>query len=170
MTRLGPSRTTKEGTGPQDGAGTREGMPRERHCALCGQAANMSGPAIERFGEPFCSEGHAEEFAKEVRAARVQARAASQHPTTEIERPVGLTAEQTKHRNWKAYLGKALCWGAPLAAVVFLLGGGGAVLGAAGALLPFLAALACPLGMYFMMRSMSKMGDRDKPGDKGGEK
>jgi len=55
---------------------------------------------------------------------------------------------------------------ADLLALVFLLGGGSAVLGAASGLLPLLALLACPLGMYFMMRSMSKMGNKGNPGDK----
>ena len=66
-------------------------------------------------------------------------------------------------RDWKAVLGRALCWGAPLLIVAVLLAGGtGALTGAAGAALPFLAALACPLGMYFMMRSMSKTGGHDE--------
>ena len=35
------------------------------------------------------------------------------------------------------------------------------MLGAASGLLPVLAVLACPLGMYLMMRSMAKMGGPD---------
>jgi Protein of unknown function (DUF2933) len=63
--------------------------------------------------------------------------------------------------------GEAFCWGAPLLVVTFVLAGGtGVVAGAAGAVLPFLAALACPLGMYFMMRGMSKMGDHGNTKDK----
>jgi hypothetical protein len=61
------------------------------------------------------------------------------------------------------------CVGAPLLALAFLAGGGGAVLGAAGALVPILAFLACPLAMYFMMRSMSKMGDKERRPEKGEE-
>jgi hypothetical protein len=69
-------------------------------------------------------------------------------------------------RDWKVLLGKVLCWSAPLVIVVVLLVGGTRVLtGAPGAALPFLAALACPLGMYFMMRSMSKMGDHSDSKD-----
>jgi len=51
-------------------------------------------------------------------------------------------------------------------ALVFLLGGGSAVLGAAGAFLPALALLACPLGMYFMMRAMTKMEHKEHGGDR----
>jgi len=43
------------------------------------------------------------------------------------------------------------------------------LLGAAGALLPVLAVLACPLGMYFMMRGMSK-GHQQQPKDKDQDK
>jgi hypothetical protein len=51
--------------------------------------------------------------------------------------------------------------------VAFVLAGGtGAVFGAAGAVLPFAAAPACPLGMYFMMRAMSKTGDHGHSKDK----
>jgi hypothetical protein len=73
-------------------------------------------------------------------------------------------------RDWKAVLGKALCWGAPLVVIALVLAGGtGALVGWAGAALPFLAALACPLGMYFMMRGMAKMDHgnaKDKPEDR----
>jgi len=58
----------------------------------------------------------------------------------------------------------------PILVLVFLAGGGGALLGAAGALLPFLVALACPIGMYFMMRGMMKTGQQENPKDKGEEK
>jgi hypothetical protein len=51
-----------------------------------------------------------------------------------------------------------------------LVGGTGALAGAAGAALPFLAMLACPLGMYFMMRGMSKTGDHGRPKDGGGDR
>jgi hypothetical protein len=64
----------------------------------------------------------------------------------------------------------AACCGAPLLALVLLAGGGGALLGAAGAALPLLLALACPLGMFFMMRAM--MGGRQghKPDGRNGKK
>jgi len=60
---------------PQDGTKVRDITSGERYCAFCGEEAK--GLAIERFGEVFCSEAHAEQFVKEVRAARVQAAAAA---------------------------------------------------------------------------------------------
>ena len=131
------------------------GKPRDeargaRYCAFCGVAAGSDGAAPERFGEVFCSVGHAEEFVKGVRAARANAVAAA--------------AVAAKGRSWKQALKMAACCGAPMLALVVLAGGGGALLGAAGALLPLLAALACPLGMFFMMRAMSK-GHQQQPKD-----
>ncbi len=70
----------------------------------------------------------------------------------------------------KRLLGLGACCAAPLLAGIILAGGGGALLGAAGALLPVLAALACPLGMYFMMRSMSKKDRSGNPDGKGPER
>lgn len=153
---------------PQDGHGAGSDPAQARYCAICGEAVNVMGPALERLGELFCSESHAEEFVRKVREARVQLAAAQAlQPTTEVSRAKAPADAARKHRDWKAHLGKGLCWGVPLLAFVFLLGGGGAVLGAAGALLPILAFLACPLVMYFMMRSMSKMGQKEPPQDKG---
>ena len=51
-----------------------------RHCAYCGHALAGDAPVIERFGEPFCSEPHAEEFTAGVRAARMQAAAGTDSP------------------------------------------------------------------------------------------
>ena len=151
-----------------NGTGDRDAKPEERYCGTCGRDATVDGPALERFGEVFCSEEHAEGFVKAVRAARVRTVAAAATSMAEVQ-PPGAVDTAPKAGDWKAYLGKALCWGAPLVALVFVLGGGGVVLAAAGALLPYVALLACPLGMYFMMRSMSKTGDKENPGDRGGK-
>lgn len=172
MAKLGRNRMWREVATPQDGSGAQDVAPPARYCALCGQEATPGGPVIERFGEAFCSDAHAEEFTKEVRAARV--RAAAVVSPTDARQPAE-AADATPHqRNWKASLGKALCWGAPLLALVLVLGGGlgggSALASAASGLLPVLALLACPLGMYFMMRSMGKSGQQDDGGDKGGQK
>jgi hypothetical protein len=141
--------------------------PVARYCAFCGVAAASDGAAPERFGEVFCSQGHADEFVQGVRAARAQA-AAVAAVEAERARP-GQDADSVAARpaqpNWKHLLKMAACCGAPLLALVVLAGGGGALLGAAGSLLPLLAFLACPLGMYFMMRGMSK-GQQQPPKDK----
>ena len=169
MARLGRHRFSTDVATPQDGAGTSEAGAAERYCALCGQQTSTSGPAIERFGEPFCSEAHAEDFVKAVRTARVQITAATPE-TTEIARAESSAEAAPKPQSWKGPLKMAICCGAPMLALVVLAGGGGALLGAAGGLLPVLAALACPLAMLFMMRGMFKTGDKEKAGDKGGEK
>ena len=131
-----------------------------RYCALCGVDADINGPGTERFGEAFCSEGHAEEFVREVKAARVQAAAAlaAQAPDTEVQQAETQAAGTPKQQRWKRYLKWGACCGAPLLALVVLAGGGGALLGAAGSLLPVLALLACPIGMFVMMWAMSKAG------------
>lgn len=147
-----------------DGRGS-GGAAAPHHCGICGREVGGPGAALERFGERFCSETHAEEFTKAVRAARVQAVALA--PST-AERQPAEAADGTAPQ--RAYLGRALCWGAPVLAVVLLLGGGSALAGAASGLLPVLALLACPLGMGLMMWAMSKGGQRDDRGDKGGEK
>ena len=50
----------------------------------------------------------------------------------------------------------AICCGGPLVAIALISGLGISVGSLVGAALPLLAALACPLGMYFMMRMMNK--------------
>ena len=127
------------------------GEPRDEargasHCAFCGEATVSDGADHERFGEVFCSVGHAEEFVNGVRAARANAVAAANDAT----------AVAAKGGRWKQALKMAACCGAPMLALVVLAGGGGALLGAAGAALPLLAALACPLGMFFMMFFMMR--------------
>lgn len=65
----------------------------------------------------------------------------------------------------------AACLGVPLVLVVFLVGGGGALLGSGATLLPYLAILACPLVMFFMMRAMHshQMQDPAKRDDETGQ-
>jgi hypothetical protein len=154
-------------TGGDNGAGARAAGAADRYCAVCGTRVNADGLLIERFGEPFCSDSHATEFVDQVRAARVREVASAPAAAPACALGSGSAAAGS----WKASLGRALCWGAPVLIVaVLVLGGTGALAGVAGAALPYLAALACPLGMYLMMRSMSKMGHDDNSGDKGSQK
>ena len=149
---------------------TGAGSAAPRHCAFCGQEIVHAPPAPERFGEVFCSEGHAEEFASGVRSARVQAAAAADAvmvPKPETDRA---PAPAAKPGHWRMALKMAACCGLPMLALVVLAGGGGALLGAAGAALPLLATLACPLGMFFMMRAMMKSGQKDKRPPRDGER
>jgi hypothetical protein len=78
------------------------------HCAYCGHAIDPSAPASERFGEHFCSEAHAEQFAEGVRSARIGAAARRETAGRTCSLPpVG-------QRHWKDYLKRGACWGAPL--------------------------------------------------------
>ena len=133
-----------------------------RHCGYCGHALSDEAPAIDRFGERFCSEAHAEKFAAGVRAARMQAAARTDPSTTACALPFA------GQRTWKDYLKRGACWGAPLllllALPLFWSGSSAAVAG--GSILSVLAVLACPLGMYFMMRAMTSMDHGTKPREK----
>jgi hypothetical protein len=170
MAKLGPHRFSADVTTPKDGAGAPDAKLAERYCALCGQQADPGAPAIDRFGEAFCSEAHAQEFVQAVRTARVQAAAAAVPATTQVERADAAEPEAARRSSWKGLVKMGLCCGLPILALVVLAGGGGALLGAASGLLPVLALLACPLGMYFMMRAMSKAGDQGNSKDKGGDR
>lgn len=139
-----------------------------RYCPVCG--VEVSSPVEVRFGEAFCSLPHAEQFVKEVKEARTQAAVARavQSGQGEVQQPDAVAACALTQRDWRRYLKVGVCAGVLLLALAFLAGGGGAVLGAAGVLLPLLAFLACPLAMYFMMRSMAKMEHHEHPTEKGG--
>ena len=139
-----------------------------RYCAFCGRDVLDPARMPKRFGEVFCSEDHADEFGQGVRRVRVATAgttavsAAVQSPNPKIP-----TAGATKPWDWKMALKMAACCAGPMLALVMLAGGGGALLGAAGAVAPVLLALACPLGMIFMMWSMARMGKHNKDKDDG---
>lgn len=124
-----------------------------RHCAYCGLAVNDDMPPIDRFGERFCSEMHAEEFAAGVRAARMRAAAQS------ASAPASCVMPAAGPRTWKDYLKRGACWGAPLLLLLAipLFWSGSAAAATGGSILSVLALLACPLGMFFMMRAMGGM-------------
>ena len=134
----------------------------EHHCAYCGRAVSEGVPVIERFGERFCAENHAEEFTLGVRAARIQAAARTENA------PPGCAMPPAAQRTWKDYVKRGACWGAPLLLLlaVPLFWTGNAATATGGSILTVLAFLACPLGMYFMMRGMGSMGQGQQPGKK----
>jgi hypothetical protein len=135
------------------------GARKDSYCTYCGADLDQRSDTPTRFGEPFCGEAHAEAFVQEARAARVESMAGAGQITADMA-PAGRRASS----GWdlKRTLKMAACCGLPLLALVFLVGGGGALLGAGAAVLPLLAVLACPLGMFFMMRAMQNHG---KSGD-----
>jgi hypothetical protein len=97
---------------------------------------------------------------KGVRAARIQTAAPAAPPAAgdEVAQASDPARTRPQTSRWNRYLKLAICFGAPLLAVLILAGGGGALLGTAGALLPVLALLACPLAMFVMMWAMARMG------------
>ncbi len=119
-------------------------------CAYCGHGILAEAPTYERFGERFCSAEHAEAFAEGVRAQRIAAVA-----RRDDAEGAARAAPAAIARSWPDRLKRAACWGAPLLLLLAipLLASGGA-LAAGGSVLSLLAVLACPLGMYFMMRTM----------------
>jgi len=142
-------------------------MTQETYCAHCG-IEGIDPATARRFGEPFCSEAHAEAFATEARAARVAAAALAESPGRDagaVQAGDDLQKRGTGGWSLRRLLKLAACCGAPLLALVFVAGGGGALLGAGAAALPYLALLTCPLAMFFMMRAMQHRGGGQEDGE-----
>jgi hypothetical protein len=130
--------------------------PAPSHCAYCGHAVADNVAAPQRFGDRFCSDEHADEFAKGARAARIDA--AARRVEAGDGSATACAGAPGGQQSWQGRLKRAACWGAPLLlllAMPLLWTGGWAAAG--GSLLSVLALLACPIGMYFMMRSMTGM-------------
>ena len=132
------------------------------HCAYCGHGIPAEAAVNKRFAERFCSEEHAEAFTQGVRAQRIAAVA-----RREDAQGTACAGPVASPQGWADRLKRAACWAAPLLLLLAipLLASGGA-LAAAGSVLGLLAVLACPLGMYFMMRAMGRMhhGGAQHPG------
>lgn len=127
--------------------------PEAGFCAYCGHPVGENQLRIERFGQPFCSEVHAEDFTAGVRNARMAEAAAKPAAAATCTMP------PAGQRTWTDYLKRGACWGAPLLLLLALplLWSGNNVAAAGGSLLSLAALLACPLGMFFMMRAMTSM-------------
>lgn len=134
----------------------------EHHCPICGKDA--SDPSLKRFGEYFCSEAHVVEFAKEVRqrGGKEQAVVAEGGAV----QPDGTEPTAAEKGGLSRLLKLGACCAAPILALVILLpllqGGATGLAAIGGSLLYFAVLLACPLGMYFMMRSMRRMPQQEK--------
>ena len=102
---------------------------------------------------------HAEEFVTGVRNARMHAAARTETASSSCALP------STGQRSWKDYLKRGACWGAPLLLLLAipLFWSGNATAATGGSILSALALLACPLGMYFMMRAMGNMNHTGQP-------
>jgi hypothetical protein len=138
-----------------------------RHCGYCGHPIREDSSSVpERFGERFCSEAHAEDFVAGVRAARLHAATGGASTPARTDLVTGNTCATAPAGppTWRDFLKRAACWGAPvllLVAIPLLWSGGWAAAG--GSLLSALAVLACPLGMYVMMRGMMNMQQHGSP-------
>ena len=130
----------------------------EHYCPICGMEA--SNPTLKRFGEYFCSEAHVAEYAREV---RVRTQEAAPRSVEDVQND---GQEQPKQGGLSRLLKLGACCAAPILGLVILLPllrGGTTGIGAiAGNLFYFALLLACPLGMYFMMRSMQRMPQQEK--------
>lgn len=135
------------------------------YCPVCGRDG---GPTLERFGQVFCSEAHVEQYASERRAGSALVQTGHTGVETKDQgnqeakgMPCGMaTGRGLRKIGWCAAAGVGFLIAVPLVA-----SGGAAA--AAGTLLSVAAALACPIGMYFMMRGMMKMNSQGRPPDKG---
>ncbi|MEK6717645.1 MAG: hypothetical protein AABZ16_09160 [candidate division NC10 bacterium] len=138
-------------------------------CPICGREA--TDPSLKRFGEYFCSEAHVAEYAREVRSKQAT-------ETTAIATVTGAdaTASQTtgtlepgqapqKKAGMGSFLKMAACCGGMLLLLPALgLVSAGGLAAVAGSALSVAAVLACPIGMYFMMRGMMKRGQHGAQG------
>lgn len=136
----------------------RSAKTEQHYCPICGKDA--SDPALKRFGEYFCSEAHVTEYAQDVRArvGKEQAVVAQ----GEAVQPNGAEPTAAEKGGLSRLLKLGACCAAPILALVILvplLGSGTSGLATIAAFALF---LACPLGMYFMMRSMQRMPQQEK--------
>ncbi|MGH7419575.1 MAG: hypothetical protein ACREKB_17515 [Candidatus Rokuibacteriota bacterium] len=75
-------------TPPRKGKPTVNTMKEGDYCAYCGTDLDGAAQAPKRFAEPFCSNAHADAFAQEARATRLE-RATSSDPTSVADSPGG---------------------------------------------------------------------------------
>ena len=130
----------------------------EHYCPICGRDA--ADPALFRFGEYFCSEAHVAEFSGEVRGRGGATAEAAQRVTRAAATP----SAPKKGGTWSLLKMGACCGGGLvlLALIPLVAGSGGAFAAVGSSVLTLAALLACPLGMYFMMRGMKRMDHREK--------
>jgi len=133
----------------------------ETFCPICGRDA--PDPSLKRFGEYFCSEAHVAEYAREVRSKQAaeptaiavvaEAQATPPQATGTLE---GGQAPQKKGGISSRLKMAACCGGMLLLLPALGLVSAGGLAAVAGSALSVAAVLACPIGMYFMMRGMMK--------------
>ena len=139
----------------QDGGG-------ELYCPICGRDGDTS---LKRFGHLFCSEAHVAQFASQRRA---NAELSETSPTPVEAKGQGEAGNAMAcgigTKGGLRKMGWCLAGGVGLLIAIPLIATGG-LAATAGSLLSVVAFLACPIGMYFMMRGMMKT---NQPGPKDG--
>jgi hypothetical protein len=156
----------KQGIATQS-AGLSNGPP-ETYCPICGKDA--ADPSLKRFGEYFCSEEHVAEYAREVRSTQarestsITAVAGAQGAALQTTgTPKGTQTPQTKGGISGFWKMAACCGGMLLLLPALGLVSVGGLAAVAGSLLTVAAVLACPIGMYIMMRGMIRQEHHGEP-------
>lgn len=133
----------------------------ETYCPICGREATDA--SLKRFGEYFCSEEHVTEYAREVRVKQatqttaIATVAAADANPSQTTGPLEPGRAPQKKGGISGFLKMAACCGGMLLLLPALgLVSAGGLAAVAGSALSVAAVLACPIGMYFMMRGMMK--------------
>lgn len=156
----------KKGPGASGEAQASPGSSEGLYCPTCGRDGD---PGLKRFGQFFCSEAHVEQYALERRAQAEVAPAPAAEALADPKPADGHgMACGIGTKGGLRKMGWCLAGGVGLLIALPLIASGG-MAAAAGSVLSVAAFLACPIGMYFMMRGMKKMGQKDGPkeGDSG---
>ncbi len=138
------------------------------YCPICGRDRN---PSLNRFGHFFCSEAHVAQYANE-RLAKTDSVAPASPAVAAKDQREELASAPCCGMGTKGGLKKmgwCLAGGLGLLIAIPLIASGG-LAATAGSLLSVAAFLACPIGMYFMMRAMMKGQHSEPPDKKGGER
>jgi hypothetical protein len=137
------------------------------YCPICGRDGD---PGLRRFGHLFCSEAHVEQYAvaqrpqAEVAPAPASEALADPEPAEGHGMACGIGTKGGLRK-----MGWCLAGGVGLLIALPLIASGG-LAATAGSLLSVAALLACPVGMYLMMRAMMKAQHGEHRNDKGKEK
>jgi hypothetical protein len=111
--------------------------------------------AVASFGWSSCRKQKGDFMSDQIEAKRQAENLQVPSVDRVAVEPAEVAQEQTK---WtlKGMLMMALCCGAPLLLILAITLFGISLAGVGGSLLFFVVLLACPLGMYFMMRMTNK--------------
>ncbi len=137
------------------------------YCPVCGRDGD---PGLKRFGQLFCSQAHVAQYASERRGQGSLVEAAPTAVEGENKPSGGQPmACGIGTKGGLRKMGWCLAGGVGLLIAIPLIASGG-LAATAGSLLTVVAFLACPIGMYLMMRAMMKGQHSEPPDNKGKER